>query len=43
MNVLLGWLRGERSPAEPSNSADALDDDVLDAWLDEDKIDASGL
>ena len=24
-------------------SDDALDDDVLDAWLDEDEIDASGL
>jgi hypothetical protein len=25
------------------SSDDALDDDVLDAWLDEDEIDASGL
>jgi hypothetical protein len=25
------------------SSEDATDDDVLDAWLDEDEIDASGL
>jgi hypothetical protein len=42
INALLGWLHRSRRPAEPSND-DALADDVLDAWLDEDEIDASGL
>ena len=30
-------------PSAKQGTDDALDDDVLDAWLDEDEIDASGL
>ena len=42
MRAVLGWLTAGRARAQ-SNHEDAIDDDVLDAWLDEDEIDASGL
>ena len=42
MRAVLSWLTAERTRAQP-NHEDAIDDDVLDVWLDEDEIDASGL
>jgi hypothetical protein len=39
---LFGWLRSALRPTPPDDEA-ALDDDVLDAWLDDDGIDAGGL
>jgi hypothetical protein len=49
--VIRGWWRtlfrrplGRRKTLTESDpSDDALDDDVLDAWLDDDGMDASGL
>jgi hypothetical protein len=37
---LLGW---RKTLTESDPAGDALDDDVLDAWLDDDGMDASGL
>ena len=47
LNRIIRWLFGlvlelRESRTRPGNE-DAIDDDVLDAWLDEDEIGASGL
>ena len=42
IRAVLGWFTPARVRAQSSHE-DAIDDDVLDAWLDEDEIDASGL
>lgn len=41
--MLLTWLRALLGMPDSAPARDALDDDVLDAWLDEDEIGSSGL
>jgi hypothetical protein len=43
MRDVIDWLvLMMGGPADPADE-DSIDDDVLDAWLDEDEIDSSGL
>ncbi len=40
---VVAWLLELSGARAGSTNEDAIDDDVLDAWLDEDEIDATGL
>ena len=44
LRQLWSFLTRRRAADRPDNGSEgAIDDDLLDAWLDEDEIDASGL